>query len=242
MKVIITDIHMHIIPGVDDGSRNIEESVSLLHMSVAQGVGTVIATPHSWGIDDCGSDHMLSQYADLRRAIKERQIPIQLYLGCEMQVFADTVGGCIRKLDDGRYPTLAGSRFVLTEFDPYETQDNMEYCLERIIAAGYVPVIAHAERYRRITISDIGALKNLGAMIQINAYSIANEKNCQTRQLANDCLAARMVDFIGSDTHRLDHRPPVIKDGVAALVERYSKDYAERVTMLNPLSSFFRES
>lgn len=82
--MIITDIHMHIIPGVDDGSRNIEESVSLLHMSVAQGVGTVIATPHSWGIDDCGSDHMLSQYEDLRRAIKERQIPIQLYLGCEI--------------------------------------------------------------------------------------------------------------------------------------------------------------
>ena len=160
----------------------------------------------------------------------------------KMLVIADTVDDCIRKLNDGRYPTLAGSHFVLTEFDPYETQDNMEYCLERIIAAGYVPVIAHAERYRRITISDIGALKNLGTMIQINAYSIANEKNCQTRQLANDCLAARMVDFIGSDTHRLDHRPPLIEDGVAALVECYSKDYAERVTMLNSQCLFFGES
>ena len=240
--MIITDIHMHIIPSVDDGSQSIEESVTLLHMSVAQGVGTVIATPHSWGIDTYGFDYVLSQFEDLKKAVKDYRIPVQLHLGCEMLVIADTVDDCIRKLNDGRYPTLAGSHFVLTEFDPYETQDNMEYCLERIIAAGYVPVIAHAERYRRITISDIGALKNLGTMIQINAYSIANEKNCQTRQLANDCLAARMVDFIGSDTHRLDHRPPVIKDGVAALVERYSKDYAERVTMLNPLSSFFRES
>ena len=240
--MIVTDIHTHIVPGVDDGSRNLVESIELIESAVAQGVGIIVATPHSWGIDNCGFGHMFSRFKDLREAVRARQIPVQLHLGCEMLVFADTIDDCIRKLNDGRYPTLAGSHFVLTEFDPYETQDNMEYCLERIIAAGYVPVIAHAERYRRITISDIGALKNLGAMIQINGYSIANEKNCQTRQLANDCLAARMVDFIGSDTHRLDHRPPVIKDGVAALVERYSKDYAERVTMLNPLSSFFRES
>ena len=115
---------------------------------------------------------------------------------------------------------MAGSRYVLTEFDPYETLEDMVYCIEQILAAGYVPVIAHAERCRMIMMPDIRALKDLGALIQINAYSIANEKNAHTRQLANDCLFERLVDFLGSDAHRLDHRPPAVADGIAALIEK----------------------
>ncbi len=230
----VTDIHMHIIPGVDDGSQSMEESIVLLRMSAAQGVGAVIATPHSWGIDTCGFEYMLSQYEDLKKTVREQQIHIQLFLGCEMLVFAHTVDSCIRKLNDGSYPTLAGSRYVLTEFDPYEAFYDMKQCIERIVAAGYIPVIAHAERYRLITMQNIRNLKELGALIQINAYSIANEKNAQTRQLANDCLSERSVDFIGSDAHRLDHRPPVIADGVEAMTQLYTEEYARKVLEDNP--------
>lgn len=237
--MLITDIHTHIVPGVDDGSRSFEESIEMLQISVAQGVGAVIATPHSWGIDNCGFDHMLLRFEDLKGTVEDHRISVQLHLGCEMLVFADTVDDCIRKLNDGRYPTLAGSRFVLTEFDPYETRDEMERCLERIIAAGYMPVIAHAERYRRITVLDIRALKVLGAMVQINAYSIVNEKNAQTRRLANDCLSKRIVDFIGSDAHRLDHRPPKVDDGIDEIIKNNTEEYAEQIMVLNPIQFLF---
>lgn len=230
----ITDIHMHVVPDVDDGSRSLEESISLLERSVTQGVRTVIATPHSWGIDHCGSDHMLSRFGDLKKAVRDREIPIKLYLGCEMLVYRHTVENCIRKLDDGRYPTMVDSRSVLTEFDPYESRSDMEACIQRILEAEFVPVIAHVERYHRITADDVRALKDLGALIQINAYSIANEADPQIRQLANDCLSERMVDFLGSDAHRLNHRPPVIGDGISALIERYSEEYAKLVTEQNP--------
>ena len=232
--MIVTDVHMHIIPGVDDGSKSIQESITLLQRSVAQGVGTVIATPHSWAIDRRGVEFMLSRFEDLKRAVNEREIPVQLFLGCEMLVYADTIDDCIRKLDDGAYPTLAGSRYVLTEFDPYESRFNMEMCIQRIVAAGYTPVIAHAERCREIALEDVKALKYQGALIQINAFSIADEKNSQTRQLANSCLSERIVDFIGSDAHRLDHRPPLIKDGIDALIRRYTEEYAEQVAVINP--------
>ena len=230
----ITDTHMHIVPGVDDGSQSLTESVELIERAVAQGVGTIIATPHSWGIDTCGPEYMLSRFRALEETIRERQIPVRLHLGCEMLAYVHTVDDCIRKLKEGRYPTLAGSRCVLTEFDPQETPESMEYCIRRIAAAGYVPVIAHAERYRRIAVPDIRALKAIGAMIQINAYSISDEKDDRIRRLANDCLSERLVDCIGSDAHRLDHRPPVIRNGIAALIERYTEDYAERVAMLDP--------
>ena len=120
----ITDIHMHVIPNVDDGAKSLDESLEMLKRSAKQGVETIIVTPHSWAIDTCGYDYMVSRFDALQRAVKEHRIPIRLYLGCEMLVYPDTVEKCIWKLDDGQYPTMAGSRYVLTEFEPYFSQQS----------------------------------------------------------------------------------------------------------------------
>lgn len=235
--MIITDIHMHIIPGVDDGSPSLEESVKMLRMSVKQGVGRVIATPHSWGIDDCGFEHMLSQFEKLIVAIQQRQIPVQLHLGCEMLVYASTVDKCVRKLDDGRYPTMCGTRYVLTEFDPgWYSQEDADYCIRKILSAGYRPIIAHVERYPLPSIECVRKMKDAGALMQINAYSIVNEKKERTRNNANALLSEQLVDFIGSDAHRLDHRPPILADGVAAIPQLYSDEYGKMVLEKNPIS------
>ena len=233
--MIITDAHMHIIPGVDDGSPSLEESITMLQMSAKQGVGQVIATPHSWGIDDCGFDYMLSRVKDLKTAVKQRQIPIQLHLGCEMLVYASTVDDCIRKLDAGKYPTMCGTRYVLTEFDPgWYSQEDADYCIRKILSAGYTPIIAHVERYPLPSIECVRKMKDAGALMQINAYSIVNEKKERTRNNANALLSEQLVDFIGSDAHRLDHRPPIIADGVAAISRLYSDAYVKMVLALNP--------
>ena len=249
--MIITDTHMHIIPNVDDGSPSLEESIRMLRMSAEQGVGSVIATPHSWGIEHYGIEYVLSRFEQLKKAVTARKIPIHLYLGCEMLVkmkndpswmylddmsfpYKDTVDDCIRKLDNCSYPTMAGTRHVLTEFDEQEREENMGPCIRKLVCAGYVPVIAHVERYRSITMAGIRELKACGAKIQINAYSIANEKRDKTRQLANDCLYEKLVDFIGSDAHRLKHRPPVIADGIDAMIQLYTEEYARKVLEDNP--------
>lgn len=255
--MIITDIHMHIIPNVDDGSPGLEESISMLQMSAGQGVGTVIATPHSWGIEHYGIEHVLSRFELLKKAVTARKIPIHLYLGCEMLVkmkydpswmyldgkgfpYGDTVDDCIRKLENCGYPTMAGTRYVLTEFDEQEEEENMGPCIQKLVCAGYIPIIAHAERYRKITMTIVRELKAYGAKIQINAYSIANEKRDKTRQLANGCLSEKLVDFIGSDAHRLDHRPPIISDGVDAMIQLYTEEYARKVLEDNPRDLFLR--
>ena len=230
----IADIHMHVVPGIDDGAKTMEESITLLQQSAAQGVGTIIVTPHSWAIDACGIDLVLARFRELKQNAAERQIPIELFLGCEMLVYPDTADDCIQKLMDGRYPTMAGSKYVLTEFEPYFSQRDMGLCISKIAAAGYVPIVAHAERYKHSTVSGIKALKALGAMIQINFYSIVNEQKAHTRETANALLAEKLVDFVGSDAHRLDHRPPVIRDGIDALAARYSKEYAWKISIENP--------
>ena len=230
----IVDIHMHVLPGIDDGAKHMEESITMLKQSAAQGVGTIVVTPHSWAIDSRGIDLVHARFGELKQTASEKQIPIDLHLGCEMLVYPDTVDGCTQKLKDGRYPTMAGSNYVLTEFEPYFSQHDMEFCIEKISSAGYLPIIAHAERYEHSTVSGVKALKALGAKIQINAYSIVNEPKANTRETANALLAEKLVDFIGSDAHRLDHRPPVIRDGIDALPARYSKDYICKILIENP--------
>ena len=230
----IVDIHMHVLHGIDDGAKNMEESIVMLQQSAAQGVGTIVVTPHSWAIDSRGIDLVHARFSELKQTASEKQIPIDLHLGCEMLVYPDTVNECIQKLKDGSYPTMASSNYVLTEFEPYFSQHDMEFCIEKISSAGYLPIIAHAERYEHSTVSGVKALKALGAKIQINAYSIVNEPKANTRETANALLAEKLVDFIGSDAHRLDHRPPVIRDGIDALPARYSKDYICKILIENP--------
>lgn len=230
----IVDIHMHIVPDVDDGSGSLEESILLLKRSADQGVETVIATPHSWAIDTCGINHVFDQFAELKQEVQKQRISVSLHLGCEMLVYPNTVDKCIRKLDEGEFPTMANSNFVLTEFMPFNSQQHIERCTEAILDSGYVPIIAHAERYMYCSVEGIKKMKEYGVMIQINAFSIANEKDPRIRQFANGLLSERLVDFIGSDAHRMRHRPPIIDDGIAVLSKLYTEEYAKHIAWDNP--------
>ena len=90
----IVDIHMHVLHGIDDGAKNMEESIVMLQQSAAQGVGTIIVTPHSWAIDSRGIDLVHARFSELKHTAEEKQIPVDLFLGCEMLVYPDTVDGC----------------------------------------------------------------------------------------------------------------------------------------------------
>ena len=159
-----------------------------------------------------------------------------------MLVYASTVDDCIRKLNAGKYPTMCCTRYVLTEFNPkWYSQVDADYCIGKLLSAGYTPIIAHVERYPLPSIECVRKMKHAGALMQINAFSIVNEKKERTRNNANALLSERLVDFIGSDAHRLDHRPPVIADGVASLIERYTEDYGKLITRINPLSLIWEE-
>jgi protein-tyrosine phosphatase len=105
---------------------------------------------------------------------------------------------------------------------------------------GYVPIIAHVERYNSIygdPLQDLGQLKELGCMIQINLYSIEQDRGHvgggSRKELANLFLQQQLVDFVGTDTHRLDYKSPQAAVGAAALREKYGNEYADAVLYRN---------
>ncbi len=230
----IIDIHMHVIPGIDDGSGSMEESLEEIRMSAAQGTGTIFATPHSWAIEK-NSPHMYKRFLMLKEAVRKKQLPVQLFPGCEVLCYPFDMNNTIRRIQDGTYPTMGNTRFVLAEFDPYDCDaGGMAWCVDRFVEANYIPIIAHAERYGFMTVADARIMKSHGAYIQINAYSVVNEAKEHTRSLANKLLEERLVDFVGTDAHRLSHRPPILEEGIKAIADLFTPEYAEKILIRNP--------
>ena len=233
----ITDIHTHILYGVDDGARTLDESILLLNSEIQQGVTTIFVTPHDFAFDD-DFEKVYKNFDELKEKAKSELNPsIKLYLGCEIYCDQFCIDDVIDRLVNHIYPTMNGTEYVLIEFDPEEcSKEEALYCIKKLIEANYIPIIAHAERYRWIQTQTIKEMRETGAKIQINAYSIANEKDEGIQKRTQDLLTKRYADFIGSDTHRLNHRPPIIRNGIDALKIKVSKEYRNRIMKDNAAS------
>ncbi len=227
----VADIHLHIIPDVDDGAREIDEAMEMIDLAVRQGAGILFATPHSSSFD-YGDRTAFGAFEDLKALVEEIHPGLVLKLGTEMHCVADYVEENIDMLNKGYFPTMGGTRYVLTEFSPFRTtEEEAAFCVKKLMAAGYIPIIAHTERYMFVSTKSVNKLKELGALIQINYYSVEKEPDKQIKDLANELLREGLVDMMGSDGHRLDHRPSYL--GTAELYSQYPEDYVDQITYGN---------
>ena len=241
MKPGIVDIHTHLLYGIDDGARNLEMSLKLIGMDYEQGVRRIFCTNHSKGMKRMSGDYQI-RLRELQRLSAERYPELSLYPGCEIRCGRWSMAGIIRRLDNGTFPSLNRSRYVLLEFSPDRCRGikEMIWCLDYVIDAGYIPVLAHVERYAGIYESpaeDLHMLKEKGCMAQINLYSVVQDhgrKNSGKRkELANLFLQNHLVDFVGTDTHRLDYKAPQAKTGAQMLKKIYGAAYADQVLYKN---------
>ena len=137
---------------------------------------------------------------------------------------------------------MNGTEYVLVEFDPLEMTEveEMDYCLKYILDAGYIPIIAHAERYKNFykdPVEDIIRAKELGCKVQVNLYSIDQDRGTKDggarKILANEFLKERLVDFVGTDAHRTNYKLPEVMTGSEALRIRYGDEYGAELLYKN---------
>ena len=230
MKKMI-DLHMHIIPNVDDGSVSMEMSEQMLQMALEQGIETVFATSHSRAYEEY-AEYTGYQYRKLQKMIKEKQLPIKIYQGCEMLLDLRFTGRILQDLESKKIPSLNGTKYVLTELVYGWGLESM-HCLKIMCDKGFVPVIAHAERMYDLSMDAISELKTMGCKIQINVYSVAEEKNQITQKRARLLLDKKLVDFVGSDAHRLEHRPPSVAKDIEYLYANYEEQYVDDILQNN---------
>ena len=218
------DIHCHILPEVDDGARNLEESLTMLRQEVKQGVAAVILTPHQKpNRRSITAASALERTQKLQQAAKENGIDIRLYSGGEIFCCMDT----IELLKQGKAGTLAGSDYILTEFSPDEEWAYIRNCLYDLLCEDYRPIVAHTERYRNVVkdFNRVEELKDMGCRIQINAGELPGLLGGQLKRTARSLIKEELADLIGTDAHRAEgERSVSMAEGASWLQRHCSPD------------------
>ena len=226
----IIDIHNHILYKVDDGARNIEESVKLIDEEYNQGVRKIIFTPHYWtGVYQNDLERLKRRYNEIMPIVKEKYSDLECYLGNEILYTEDVV----ELVQKNKVLTMAESDYILVEFLPGVDYNVLETRIKKILVSGYKPIIAHCERYKCLfnNIMRIKHLSDMGAYIQTNADSVYTFKyrGFVKKLIDNDCL-----HFIATDAHDLKSRAVNMDKCVKQLQKKYSDEYINWLLVENP--------
>lgn len=228
------DLHMHVIPGVDDGALDLPMSLAMLRLAWAQGVRAVCATPHS-GAFQVLPGEVRERFHRLRQAAAALLPELRLYLGCEVYCEVGRMAEVVDALAAGRFPTMGGTAYVLMELSPWGRAEALLPCAEALVRAGYRPILAHAERYACLQgdLTRIDQFRAMGGTVQLNAYSLAEEEDSAIRAWAQQLVKTRRADYLGTDAHRTYHRPPRVQAGLDWLYAAAERPYADALAWGN---------
>ncbi|MDO4438500.1 MAG: protein tyrosine phosphatase [Eubacteriales bacterium] len=200
----MVDIHSHIIWGIDDGARSIEEAIKLIREAHSQGVNAIFATPHYNPAGSPKAEQIRERASDLNKRLKDEGLDIIIYTGNEVMYFEDIIS----HLRDGKILGLADSDYVLIEFYPDDEYRNIVKAVRSMVNAGYCPVIAHAERYKSLYEYGLDELISMGAYIQLSTEPLQGGIFRKDSTFIKKQLKKGNVHFMGSDMHNMDKRPP----------------------------------
>lgn len=230
----ICDLHTHVLPGVDDGAPEMEYALQMLRNAEASDVELLAVTPHcnrSREMRNYLDDSLLDRFSQLQQAAED--IPVRLVLGAE--VLADEL--LPQLLRQKKIPTINGSRYLLTEFPVDTTPRFFQNMLQSILELGYIPLIAHPERYISVCRMPqiVAPWLDMGCHLQLTGGSIIGEYGKTVQRTAVYLLQQDLVACVGSDAHGLHHRSNFLLDVYDHLRLRYSKQHAQCLMYENPV-------
>ena len=228
----IIDLHAHILPGIDDGARNTEEAVRMCQIASAGGVQAIVATSHG-NLGELSLTQYKDAYRLLYHELKKNEIPIRLYSGMEIFMNHEAV----EKLERKALLTLNRTAYVLVEFDFEEELWMVEEYLEMLLESGYIPVIAHAERYRFVQRHPEAVFRWVvrdSCVIQVNKGSFFGVFGKAEQEMALSLLRHNLVHIVASDTHGSERRTPDMSPIFQFLGEVKGSKYRDMVLSENP--------
>lgn len=195
------DIHSHLLNEVDDGSRDVIESLTSIKLAEEAGFTDIILTPHYIkGYYDNDYEIIKPKIEELKSKITDNRISVKLHHGNEVYISED-IGELIK---NGTVATLTESRYLLFELPQKNRLLNLNQLVEDIISAGCVPILAHPERYMFVqkNPNELIPLIQKGVLMQSNYGSIIGQYGKEAQKTLIKMLKANMVHLLGTDTHR----------------------------------------
>ncbi|MGN0371140.1 MAG: CpsB/CapC family capsule biosynthesis tyrosine phosphatase [Butyrivibrio sp.] len=231
----IADMHCHVIPAVDDGAADMNETRAMLDIAYKEGIRLMVVTPHYHiGKMKVSSDSLAAGVAQLKDICAQSYPGLKIYPGQEIYYYSDAV----KDLNEKRASTIAGSRYVLLEYSTTVSFHELRDSVYEMVTEGYIPIIAHAERYGRLH-EDIDLVRQLiddGAYIQINAGSVIGKSGNTVKRFVKKLLKYHMVHFVATDAHDCKNRAPHIKVSVEYIRKKYGDEYAVELFLKNILT------
>lgn len=228
---MLSDIHNHSMPGVDDGAKDVEMTRQMLQKAYEEGIREIILTPHYKS--GMAEDTTRKRYAAYRKAcsIAEEISPhLKLYPGEEL--YYDS--RMIQRLRQGFALSLNGTKYVLVEFPVYVDYPYIRQAVRDLWAAGYFPVLAHIERYETLKkIERVEELVRLGAYIQVNAESVIGKAGFRTKYYLLKLIRNNLVHLIGTDAHNVTARPPEMAACAKYLEKKAGHNACRRLCSIN---------
>ena len=227
-----TDIHTHLLPGVDDGAQCKSQSLLLLRMAWENGTRTVVLTPHYRGTYKRNTPGMLRQnFAELQETVSAELPGMQLYLGQEIAYETEAP----EAMHQGMALTVNDSRYVLLEFRTNSLRSQITNGVSAMIYYGFIPIVAHIERCdiarKEPDLSE--ELLYMGALLQLNADSVLGANGFGIKRFCHKLLKEQQVHFIASDAHDPVQRPPYLQECFLRVSKKYGPDYATALFFKN---------
>jgi protein-tyrosine phosphatase len=229
------DLHCHILPGVDDGAHSLEEAVTMCRMAAADGCEAMIATPHQRRGEWWNADR--AALAALADELQDRIGPgFHVYLGGEVHVDSELLAEIEKLPAGGGILPLAGSRYLLIEFDSRGTPREAIHLVHELVVAGWRPIIAHPEFIPWLAPDPelVARLVALGATTQVTAMSVTGDFGRRPQADVNTLLDAGLVHFVASDSHGPRRRPPGLGRARYLIAGRWGEEVAQRLVADNP--------
>ena len=228
------DTHLHILPGIDDGPETLQESVELAEALAREGIRAAVATPHY------NDEFVRSSAAEIQGRVYELQqeldrhaVPLRIFAGHEALIQP----GLVEDIQAGRLATLNGSRYLLLELWNSTWLPATERVIFELRAHGFVPILAHAERYRAFQKEPerLAALQRQGVLAQLTASSLTGMQGNTARRCAETLLKKGLIHCIGSDAHGVHKRPPGVTDGLRRAVELVGHERVYQMVETRPV-------
>lgn len=228
----MVDIHCHVLPETDDGAVSLEESVAMCRAAAADGIQTIVATPHMFdGVHNAPDGETIRQKIAAVMVACDNCVTIvpggEVRYSYEIFQEAENPNARIR---------LNGSSYMLLEFPFHSVPPNIETTIFQIMNAGITPIIAHPERNKRIQEKPriLADLIERGAYAQLDAGSLTKSFGGEAYQTVKRIIEAGLGHFIATDAHHMDRRRPVLSAAAAIAAEWGGAEYALAMVRDNP--------
>lgn len=234
MNMKYVDMHCHILPGVDDGAMDLEQSKRMLRMAAEDGICEIVTTPHykaGRSRRNVSSERAKELVGELQQWLDHEDIPIHLYIGNEI-LYNYEIDNL---LEAHNVCSLADSFYVLVEFSPKDEYAYIKSGVQKVLMEGYVPLVAHIERYDALHKAErIEELIDMGAYMQVNAGSITGRGGFATKHRVLGLLKKELIHVVASDAHDDVERVPALSKAAQTVEKKLGREVAEELFYRNP--------